>query len=285
MGAASDWLKQRAYRWVDQQFDPAMREKLKALPGRQNEYGYDSFGFHRDDLKVAALIAKFFHHTYFRVESHGAEQIPEGRVLIVSNHSGQLPFDAIGIMGAAIFDRDPPRLPRAMIERFIPDMPFVSYLFPRWGQIIGTPENCVRLLEADEAILVFPEGAKGISKPFHKRYQLQEFGSGFLRLALQTRSPIVPTAVIGAEEQAPAWNARPLARLIGAPAFPLTPIPPFFPIVPLPTRYRIWFGEPITFEGDPDDDDEVIDEKVKAVKNRIQSMIHVGLRERRRVFW
>ena len=285
MGAATDWLKQRVYSWIDDQFHPAMREKLRALPARQNEYGYDSFGFHREQLKVAALLTRFFHDHYFRVESHGAEHIPDGRVLIVSNHSGQLPFDAVGIMGAALFDRDPPRVPRAMIEKFIPSLPFVSYLFARWGQIIGTPENCERLLFDDEAILVFPEGAKGISKPFHKRYQLQEFGHGFMRLALATRSPIVPTAVIGAEEQAPAWNVKPLARLFGAPAFPLMPIPPFFPILPLPTKYRIHFGEPLTFDGDPDDDDEVIEEKVKAVKHRIQSMIHVGLRERRSIFW
>lgn len=266
-------------------FEPDFREKLKALPARQNEYGYDSFGFHRDDVKVAALIARFFHRYYFRVESHGAENIPDGRVLIIANHSGQLPFDAVGIGGAMLFDRDPPRVPRAMIEKFIPTMPFVSYLFPRWGQIIGTPENCTRLLEDEEAILVFPEGARGISKPYYKRYQLQEFGLGFMRLALQTKTPIVPTAVIGAEEQAPAVNVAPLARLVGAPAFPVMPIPPFFPIVPLPTKYRIYFGEPLYFEGDPDDDDEAMAERVKAVKHSIQSMLRIGLKDRQHVFW
>lgn len=285
MGSTTDWIRNRVYAWADTQFPPRFREKLRALPARQNEYGYDSFGFHRDDLKVAALLARFFHQVYFRVESHGADNVPDGRVLLVSNHSGQLPFDAVGIMGAMLFDRRDPRLPRAMIERFIPSLPFVSYLFSRWGQIIGNPDNCARLLEDEEAILVFPEGVKGISKPFHKRYQLQEFGSGFLRLALATRSPIVPVAVIGAEEQAPAVNLAPLARLLGSPSFPVMPIPPFFPIVPLPTRYRIHFGEPLYFDGDPDDEDEVIEEQVKAVKHRIQSMIHVGLKERPHVFW
>jgi 1-acyl-sn-glycerol-3-phosphate acyltransferase len=283
--AQSSFLKERFHRWVDDQFDPDFRAKLRALPTRQNEYGYDSFGFHREEAKVAVLIARFFHRDYFRVETHGIEHVPDGRVLLVANHSGQLPFDGIGIGGAMLFDRDPPRVIRAMVEKFVPTLPFFSYLFARWGQITGTPENCVRLLEDEESILVFPEGAKGISKPFNKRYQLQEFGLGFMRLALQTGTPIVPIAVVGAEEQLPAINFSPLAKLIGAPAFPLLPIPPFLPIFPFPTKYHLYFGEAQRFEGDPDDDDEVIVEKVKAVRNQIQSMIQVGLKERKHIFW
>jgi 1-acyl-sn-glycerol-3-phosphate acyltransferase len=284
MGASS-FLKQQLYRWVDGRLTPDFRAKLRALPTRQNEYGYDSFGFNREDAKLAALVARWFHHDYFRVESHGVENVPPGRVLLIANHSGQLPFDGIGIGGAMLFDHDPPRVIRAMVEKFVPTVPFVSYLFARWGQITGTPENCIRLLEEDEAILVFPEGARGISKPFNKRYQLQEFGLGFMRLALQTKTPIVPIAVVGAEEQMPAMNFSPLAKLLGAPSFPISPIPPFLPLFPLPTKYRLYFGEPRLFEGDPDDDDEVIEEMVKIVRTRIQSMIQVGLKERKHVFW
>jgi 1-acyl-sn-glycerol-3-phosphate acyltransferase len=171
-----------------------------------------------------------------------------------------------------------------MVERFVPTVPFASYLLNRWGQITGTPENCRRLLESEEAILVFPEGARGISKPFSRRYQLQEFGLGFLRLALETGTPIVPVAVVGAEEQAPAINIKPLARLFGAPSFPVVPYPPFIPLIPLPVKYRLYFGEPMMFEGDADDDDEVLDVMVQSVRNRIQSMLHLGLRERRGVF-
>jgi 1-acyl-sn-glycerol-3-phosphate acyltransferase len=172
-----------------------------------------------------------------------------------------------------------------MVEYFVPKVPFASYLFARWGQITGTPENCRRLLAAEEAVLVFPEGARGISKGFSKRYQLAEFGKGFVRLALEMCAPIVPIAVIGAEEQAPAVNVKPLARLLGAPSFPVVPYPPFLPVVPLPVKYRLYFGEPMVMTGDPDDDDEVLDEKVRSVKHRIQSMIQVGLREREHVFW
>jgi 1-acyl-sn-glycerol-3-phosphate acyltransferase len=172
-----------------------------------------------------------------------------------------------------------------MVEKFIPTLPFVSYLLSRMGQITGTPENCRRLLEDGEAILVFPEGVRGISKPYTHKYQLQDFGLGFMRLALENRTPIVPIAVIGAEEQAPAVNFKGLARLLGTPALPISPIPPFIPIVPLPVKYRLYFGEPLSFEGDPDDDDEVIADKVRVVKNSIQSLIHVGLKERKHVFW
>src|SRR6185436_15103742 len=104
-------------------------------------------------------------------------------------------------------------------------------------------------------------------------------------LALETDTPIVPVAVIGAEEQAPAVNVRPLALLFRAPSFPIVPYPPFVPLIPLPTKYRLYFAEPMRFTGDPDDDDVVLEEKVRAVKNRIQSMIHMGLRERKHVFW
>jgi len=140
-------------------------------------------------------------------------------------------------------------------------------------------------VRAGEATLVFPEGARGISKPFSRRYQLAEFGTGFMRLALEMQAPIVPVAVIGAEEQAPAVNFKPLARLFGMPSFPIVPYPPFLPLVPLPVKYRVYFGEPMRFAGDPDDDDEILDDKVKMVRNRIQSMIHVGLRERAHIFW
>jgi 1-acyl-sn-glycerol-3-phosphate acyltransferase len=282
---ATDWIKSRVQAWVDSKLEPQFRAKLRALPTRQNEYGFDPFGFNRDEAKLGALMARFFYKVYFRTETHGVERIPPGRVLLVSNHSGQLPFDGIGIGGALLFDHDPPRIVRAMVEKYVQTLPFFSYVFARWGQITGTPENCRRLLEDEEAILVFPEGAKGISKPFTQRYQLQEFGLGFMRLALETKTPIVPIAVIGAEEQAPAVNVKSIAKLIGAPAFPVLPLPPFFPILPYPVKYRIYFGDPLTFDGDPDDEDEVLEEKVRHVRNEIQSMIRIGLKERRHIFW
>ena len=260
--------------------------RAQALVVHGNEFGFDPFGLSRDSIRSAFAIARWLYRYYFRAQAFGVENIPtSGRVLLVSNHSGQLPFDAL-VIGCACFLEPPqPRLVRAMVEFFVPTVPFASYLFARWGQITGTPENCRRLLAADEAVLVFPEGARGISKPFSKRYQLAEFGKGFVRLALESGAPIVPVAVIGAEEQAPALNVKPLARLLRVPALPVVPYPPFIAAVPLPVKYRVYFGEPMLLTGDPDDDDDALDEKVKTVRNRIQSMIHVGLREREHVFW
>jgi 1-acyl-sn-glycerol-3-phosphate acyltransferase len=260
--------------------------RTQALVVHGNEFGFDPFGLSKANLKYAITVARWMYRHYFRAVSHGIENVPaSGRVILVSNHSGQLPFDGLVIGSACFLEPPQPRLVRAMVEFFVPTVPFASYLFSRWGQITGTPENCRRLLSAEEAVLVFPEGARGISKPFNKRYQLADFGKGFLRLALETGAPIVPVAVIGAEEQAPAVNVKPLAKLLGMPSFPVVPYPPFIAPLPLPVKYRLYFGEALRFTGDPDDDDEVLDDKVKTVKNRIQSMIHLGLREREHVFW
>jgi len=266
--------------------DDDIAGRTQALVVRGNEFGFDEFGLSRESFRGAARVARWLYRSYFRAAAFGIEHIPAtGRVLFVANHSGQLPFDGL-VIGAACFLEPPqPRLVRSMVEYFVPTVPFASYLLSRWGQITGTPENCRRLLAAEEAVLVFPEGVRGISKGFSQRYQLAEFGTGFMRLALEMQAPIVPIAVIGAEEQAPAINVKSLARLVGAPSFPVVPYPPFFPLVPLPVKYRLYFGEPMRMTGDPDDDDEVLAEKARIIKSRIQSMIHVGLRERGHVFW
>ncbi len=278
-----DRLRQR---FAATRVDDDIKGRTRALVVRGNEFGYDEFGLSRDSFATAAKIARWLYRSYFRAEAHGIEHIPPtGRVIFVANHSGQLPFDGLVIGSATFLEPEQPRLVRSMLEYFVPTVPFASYLFARWGQITGTPENCRRLLASEEAVLVFPEGARGISKPFSKRYQLAEFGKGFLRLALEMQAPVVPVAVVGAEEQAPAVNVKPLARLFRTPSFPVVPYPPFIPIVPLPVKYRVYFGEPMTFQGDPDDDDDVLDEQVRTVKNRIQSMLHFGLREREHVFW
>jgi 1-acyl-sn-glycerol-3-phosphate acyltransferase len=260
--------------------------RTQALVVHGNEFGFDPFGLSRDSIRTAITVSRWLYRHYFRAQAFGIEHVPtSGRVLLVSNHSGQLPFDALVIGTACFLEPPQPRLVRAMVEFFVPTVPFASYLFSRWGQITGTPENCRRLLAADEAVLVFPEGARGISKPFSKRYQLADFGKGFMRLALETGAPIVPVAVIGAEEQAPAVNLKSVAKLFGMPSMPIVPYPPFVAPLPLPVKYRVYFGEPMTFTGDPDDDDDALDDKIKTVRNRIQSMIHMGLRAREHVFW
>jgi 1-acyl-sn-glycerol-3-phosphate acyltransferase len=242
----------------------------------------DPFGFSLDYTVAAIAPFLWLYKRYFRAQTFNIDRVPEGRVLLVANHSGQLPFDAAMIGISLLVERDPPRTVRSMVEKWVPTLPYVSTFMARVGQIVGTPENCRRLLSADEAILVFPEGTRGLGKLWPQRYQLQEFGLGFMRLALETQTPIVPVAVIGAEEQAPALlSLKPIARLLGMPYLNVTPT--LLPL-PLPSRYRLYFGEPMRFTGRPDDEDAELDKKVRTVKAALQAMIDQGLKEREHVF-
>jgi 1-acyl-sn-glycerol-3-phosphate acyltransferase len=279
----SDKVKQELREWTERMVGPERKERLQALARTGNEYGVDPFGFNLD-YSLSALAPFFWlYRHYHRVETFGIEKVPKGRVLLISNHSGQLPMDGAMIGVALLLEADPPRAIRSMVEKWVPSLPYVSTFMARVGQIVGTPENCRRLLEADEAILVFPEGVRGLGKLWPQRYQLQDFGLGFMRLALETDTPIVPIAVVGAEEQSPALvDIKPLAKLLGFPSFPLTVTG--MPL-PLPTKYRIYFGDPLRFTGRADDEDSELDKKVRTVKTAIQGMLNQGLKERQGVFW
>lgn len=249
----------------------------------QNEYGVDPWGYSLEYSLSALGPFLWLYKHYFRVETHGLEKMPAKRVLLVANHSGQLPIDGAMIAVAMLTEATPPRPIRSMVEKWVPSLPFVSTFFARVGQVVGTPENCRALLEMDQTILVFPEGVKGISKLYAQRYQLQEFGLGFMRLALETNTPIVPIAVVGGEEQAPAVvNLKPVAKLLGFPVFTLTP---YGAPLPLPVKYRLYFGDPLVFGGRPDDEDSELERKVKVVRTAIQTLIDKGLNERQAVFW
>lgn len=274
--------------WLDAQLEPAVRETLEAASARLNEFGVDAFGFSPRAVRWIVPLTAFLHRTWFRTESFGLENVPDqGRVLLVANHSGQIPIDGMMIGAALLFDKKPGRIIRSMVERWVPSLPFLSYLFPRWGQIIGTPENCRALFDREEAVLVFPEGVKGCNKTFDKRYQLQEFGNGFMRLALERQVPIVPVAVIGGEEQLISlYNAEKLGKLLGMPALPIGPSLLLGPLglVPMPVKYRLHFGEPMYFTGSPDEDDAVIGDKVDEVKRVLDLLIQDGLRQRTGIF-
>jgi len=266
---------------------PDIEARMQRLQNRVGEFGVDDFGFDPQVAKRAVLTAAWLYRYWFRTEVQGIDRVPAGRVLLIANHSGQIPLDGMMIGTALFLEAEPPRLVRAMVERWAQSLPFISELFARCGQVLGVPENCRRLLESEEAILVFPEGAKGISKPFTEAYDLRDFGLGFMRLALETKAPIVPVAVVGAEEQyVSLYDIKPLARLLGMPAFPIIPqlAVPLLGALPLPVKYRLYFGEPMVFTGDPDDEDAVLEEKVWVVRSTIQTMIHRGLKERKGIF-
>ncbi len=249
-----------------------------------NSAGYDPWGLHVETAERTLRAARWLYTDYFRVRVHGIENVPAGRVMLVPNHSGQLPLDGMFVAMAMIFDANPPRIVRGMVERWFPSLPFISTLFVRCGQTVGDPRNCVNLLERDQAILVFPEGVRGSGKTWWHRYELQRFGTGFLRIALQTRTPIVPVAVVGAEETYPSiYNAAWLAKLLKIPYVPVTPTWPLLgPLgaIPLPVQIDLYFGEPLHFEGDADAPDHEVQGMVEAVRSKIQSLIDEGLGRR-----
>ncbi|MCB9538988.1 MAG: acyltransferase family protein [Myxococcales bacterium] len=271
---------------VEQRLDGALVDRIDALKAPMGARINDDFGLDPEQIKMVIPVVEFFYRHWFRVETFGLRDMPAGRVLFVANHSGQVPIDAMMVASSLLLDGDPPRAVRSMIERWVPTLPFVSTFFARLGQVLGTPENCRRLLRQEEAVLVFPEGVRGINKTYDHAYQLQDFGHGFMRLALETGTPIVPVAVVGAEEQYPTiWNAKSVARLLGLPAVPIAPTMFVTAGLPLPVKYRIYFGRPMTFEGDPDDDETVVGAQVGQVKDAIAALLDRGLREREHIFW
>ena len=267
--------------------DPDVARAFDTLPLELNELGFDPWGFHAETAKVLYTLARPLAQ-YFRPVVTGIENIPAGRVLLVPNHSGQLPIDGMVIAISTLLNAQPARLVRAMAERWFPTIPFINMAFSRAGVVVGDPINCKNLLEADNAILVFPEGARGCGKVWSERYKLVSFGRGFMRLALQTGTPIVPVSVVGAEESIPSiMNLSRLAKMLGAPYLPVSPFLPLLgPLAyfPLPTRFYIDFGAPLRFEGAFDDEDDAVQEKVDLVQSTVQGMIDARLALRQSVF-
>ncbi|MFP6608541.1 MAG: lysophospholipid acyltransferase family protein [Myxococcota bacterium] len=279
-----DAFQPTAFRRLGEEVDAS----IEHIPTELNEYGYDRYGFHPDAFRRLSLPGALFYRHYFRVETHDIDRVPAGRVLLVCNHAGQLPFDAMMLATAMLLEAKPPRRVRPMAEYWVSRLPFVSTLAARMGSMVGTRENCLNMLEAGECVMVFPEGVRGLNKLYSERYQLQRFGLGFLRLALQTQTPIVPISLIGSEEQQPGLaNLESFGRLLGMPALPITPTFPLLGplgLMPLPVKYRFYFGEPLLFEGDPSDEEAAIQRHADVVRESMEAMFERGLREREGVF-
>jgi 1-acyl-sn-glycerol-3-phosphate acyltransferase len=214
-------------------------------------YPEDEWGF---DPEFTAMVEPFFGFLYdrwWRVGVEGVHNVPaHGRALLASNHAGILPWDATMIAMAVLREHPLPRHPRYLVLDWAFDLPWVSTFMRRVGGVVASPYNALRLLEQDELVAVFPEGVRGTGKPFGERYRVQRFGrGGFVEVALRARAPIVPVAVVGSEEIYPKLADAPaLARLVGAPYFPLTPTFPWLGplgVVPLPSKWRIEFCPPI----------------------------------------
>tara|TARA_R110000787_G_scaffold58117_36_gene132543 strand:- start:49 stop:903 length:855 start_codon:yes stop_codon:yes gene_type:complete len=260
---------------------PDVEEMVDKVPKQVGSFGYDAWGYDESRVKLGAGLTKALYERYFHVSAHGLENIPpKGRVLIIGNHSGQLPMDGMLVGYAMLSNTVAPRAPRAMMERFLPGVPFLGNFLNSIGAVVGDPINCARMLEAEEAIIVFPEGVRGSGKPYRKRYQLQRFGTGFLHLAMTHQAPIIPVGIVGCEETMPSLgNIKPLARLLGIPYVPLVPS-----LLPLPARVSLHFGKPIRFDAQPCSERE-ISSRVDHVKDAIADLIDEGLSQRTRKYF
>ena len=272
-------------RWLAD-LEREIRERYERLATPLNEYGYDPFGFDRNTALYPALVMASFYRYWFRVEATGMELVPpSGPVLVVGNHEGNtFAWDAAMVGTALFLEAEPPRLCRGLGEFYLPTIPFFNEFMARVGSVVGTPENCRQLFERGECVLVFPEGARGFIKPYRKAYQLQRFGLGFMRLALQYRVPILPVGIVGSAEQSPGVaDVKWLGRLIGAPGFPLTVTMPWLGplgMLPLPVKFRINFGPLMRFEGHYDAEDSEIQPKVDGVRAEIERLVQLGLSQR-----
>jgi 1-acyl-sn-glycerol-3-phosphate acyltransferase len=304
---AADFV-QRLRSGVDDGLDPvdAAQRAAGGLPkvlqdsvGRMaqrlaGEYHEDEWGFDEEFAEAAYPFFEFLYDSWWRVQTTGAHNVPaHGRGLIVSNHSGSVfPFDAT-MIGVGLMKEHPlPRWTRALVLNWAFELPFLSFFLRKIGGVPASPFNATRLLQQDHLVMVFPEGVKGTGKPFSERYRLQRFGrGGFVDVALRTGAPIIPTAVVGAEEIYPKiGDSQLLARLIGAPFAPITPTLPWLGplgLIPLPSKWRIEFCDPVDLSGygpEAADDKALLFDISERIRETIQEKLYENLVKRGSAF-
>lgn len=263
-----------------------------ALRSRSEEF--DDFGLDPGFEQRVKPVVEFLYRSYFRTSVEGIDNVPgEGRCIVVANHSGALPLDGLMLRAALRIEHRQKRDLRWLAEDFVYYLPFAGVFMNRVGAVRACPENAERLLEKESLVGVFPEGVHGIKKLFQERYRLQRFGrGGYIRLCLRMRAPIVPCAIIGAEESSPLlYRLEGLTELLGLPYFPITPTFPFLGpagLLPAPTKWRMRFGEPINLDNygpEAADDHVLVGRLSERVRSAIQAMLDSGLRERRSVWF
>lgn len=279
-------------------------EELSATPYFEKQWGRKSLTSRSEEIDDFGLdpayeskvrpVAEFLYRRYFRVKTTGIENLPKsGRCIVVANHSGTLPLDGLMLRTALHFERGGSRELRWLAEDFLFYLPFAGVFMNRVGAVRACQENAERLLDKEHMVAVFPEGLQGIKKLYKERYRLQRFGrGGYIRLALRMRAPIVPCAIVGAEETNPLlYRIEYLAGLVGLPYIPVTPTFPFLGplgLLPAPSRWRITFGEPVSLDhhGPEAAEDHVLVGRLSdRVRGTIQSMLDSGVRDRRSVWF
>ncbi|MEU9692074.1 lysophospholipid acyltransferase family protein [Amycolatopsis japonica] len=258
------------------------------------DYTVDEFGFDAELTETLLLPPlRALYEKWFRVDTFGVENLPaDGGALLVSNHSGTVPLDAL-MTAVAVHDHVPGgRHLRGLGADLVFQLPLIGSFARKSGQTLACNADAERLLRKGELVGVWPEGFKGIGKPFSSRYKLQRFGrGGFVSAALRTGAPIIPVSVIGAEEIYPKiGDVKLLARVLGLPYFPVTPLFPLLgPLgaIPLPTKWSIEFGEPIrtdTYDADAVDDPMLVFTLTDQVRESIQQSLYKRLSQRKSVF-
>jgi 1-acyl-sn-glycerol-3-phosphate acyltransferase len=281
---------------ADDRFLDALRGLVGFLRRRlTGAYEIDEFGFDEDlTTQVLMPLLRPMHRHYWRVASHGIEHVPErGGALLVANHAGTLPADAL-ITRLDVFDLTG-RHARELGADLVFRTPFVGELARKTGATLASGDDADRLLSSGELVAVWPEGFKGLGKPWKDRYKLQRFGrGGFVATASRSQVPIIPTAIVGSEEIYPMlFDLRIVARLLGFPYFPVVPqmfaLPVLgpFALLPLPSKWIIEYGDPIdtaSFGSDLAEDPMALFDLTDQVRERIQRMLHSNLMGRRSVF-
>jgi len=293
---AADWaaaLDSAAKEVFGADWEPQLARFLAFLRRRlTGDYAVDDYGFDRE------LTERFFHallrpvkEKWFRIDVRGIENIPtQGGALVVSNHSGTLPVD--GLMTMVTIHDHTGRDLRPLGADLVFKMPFVGMLARKGGATLACNEDAERMLCGGELVGVWPEGFKGIGKPYSERYKLQRFGrGGFVSAALRTGVPIIPLSVVGAEEIYPlVGNVPALAKVLGLPYLPITP---FFPLlgplgmIPLPSKWLMEFGEPIrtdTYDAGAAEDPMLVFNVTDQVRETIQQTLYSLLMQRQSVF-
>ena len=258
------------------------------------DYAVDEFGFDPEFTDTVLMnLARPLYRKWFRVQTSGLENVPdEGAALIVANHSGTVALDSVMTQVALLDDHPAHRSLRMLGANLVFATPFLGEVARKAGHTLACNPDAERLLSSGELVGVWPEGFKGVGKPFSDRYRLQRFGrGGFVAAALRVGAPIIPTAIVGAEEIYPMiGNAAPLARLLGLPYFPITPTFPWLGpagLIPLPSKWLIHFGEPIPTDGYPPgaaDDPMLVFDLTDRVREQIQQTLYRLLMARKSVF-
>lgn len=252
----------------------------------------DEFGFNLETFARWERYFRFLNEEYFKLKIKGIENIPsQGRVIICGNHSGLLPMDG-GLLTSAMCCLHPnPRRVRFLATDWFFSTPGLREWAQETGQVRATKENAVKLLENDEIVGIYPEGIRGVGKTFRERYRVHDFHPGFVQLAIQTQSPLVPIATVGGDEIYPNFvNVKSLAQMLKMPFFPLTATFPWLPaplmFVPLPVRWSMRIHQPIKLDYPPE---KAADRKLclkisREIQYMVQRDLNELLRERKSVF-